>query len=127
MENGQSLQLRTFAFEKLGEMEFHNATVQDGEIALIGASAFAKIQYQGTHFPVTSARLVEYDYKWKLLVEFDTTGWPVTIEDCMAFALTDEETTLALNISLYGAADPGVQEMLTAWANERLFQENPEV
>lgn len=125
MENGKNLQLRKFAFEKLGEVEFHTATVQDEEIELVGANAFSKIQNKGTYFPVTSARLVEYNRQWELLVEFDTTGWPVEVEDCVSFGLTDEETTLALNIALYGASDPEVQKQLTVWANKRLFNENP--
>ena len=125
MENGKNLQLRKFAFEKLGEVEFHTATVQDEEIELVGANAFSKIQNKGTYFPVTSARLVEYNRQWELLVEFDTTGWPVEVEDCVSFGLTDEETTLALNIALYGSSDPEVQNQLTVWATKRLFNENP--
>lgn len=123
METGKNLHLRKFAFEKLGEVEFHTATVQDEEIELVGANAFFKIQNKGTYFPVTAAKLVENNRQWELLVEFDTTGWPVTIDDCVSFALTDEETTLALNISLYGASDPEVQRQLTQWANKRLFNE----
>lgn len=125
METGKNLHLCKFAFEKLGEVEFHTATVQDEEIKLLGANAFSKIQNKGTYFPVTSAKLVEYNRQWELLVEFDTTGWPVEVEDCVSFALTDEETTLALNIALYGASDPEVQKQLTVWANKRLFNENP--
>lgn len=125
METGKNLHLCKFAFEKLGEVEFHTATVQDEEIELLGVNAFSKIQNKGTYFPVTSARLVENNHQWEMLVEFDTTGWPVTIDDCVSFALTDEETTLALNIALYGASDPEVQKQLTVWANKRLFNENP--
>lgn len=123
MEAGKNLHLRKFIFEKLGEVEFHTATVQDDEIDLVGANAFSKIQNKGTYFPVTTARLVENNRHWEMLVEFDTTGWPVTIDDCVSFALTDEETALALNIALYGASDPKVQEQLTAWANKRLFND----
>lgn len=123
MENGKNLYMRKFEFEKLGDVEFFTATVQDSEIELTGANAFAKIQNMGTYFPVISASLIENNYKWELMVEFDTTGWPITIDESMTFALTDEETNLALNISLYGANDPKVQEQLTAWANKRLFNE----
>lgn len=104
-------------------MEFHAATVQNDEISLAGANAFAKIQNKGTYFPVISASLIENNYKWELMVEFDTTDWPVTIDDSVTFSLTDEETNLALNISLYSASDSKVQEWLTAWANKRLFNE----
>lgn len=124
MKTGKNLHLRKFAFEKLGEVEFHTATVQDEEIELVGVNAFSKVQNVGTFFPVTAATLVENNLQWELLVEFDTAGWPVEIDDCVSFALTDEETTLALNISLYGASDPKVQEQLTAWANKRLFNEH---
>lgn len=123
MENGRNLYMRKFKFEKLGDVEFFTATVQDSEIELKGANAFAHIQNAGTYFPVISASLIENDYKWELMVKFDTTGWPVTIDDSVTFALTDEETNLALNISLYGATDLKVQEQLTAWANKRLFNE----
>lgn len=123
METGKNLHLRKFVFEKLGEVEFHTATVQDEEIELVGANAFSKIQNKGTYFPVAAAKLVENNRQWELLVEFDTTGWPATIDDCVSFALTDEETALALNISLYGASDPEVQKQLTAWANKRLFND----
>ena len=123
MENGRNLYMRKFEFEKLGDVEFFTATVQDSEIELSGANAFAKIQNMGTYFPVISASLIENNYKWELMLEFDTTGWPITIDDSVTFALIDEETNLALNISLYGASDPKVQEQLTAWANKRLFNE----
>lgn len=115
--------MRKFKFEKLGDVEFFTATVQDSEIELKGENAFAKIQNKGTYFPVMSASLIENNYQWELMVEFDTTGWPITIDESVTFALTDEETNLALNISLYGASDSKVQEQLTAWANKRLFNE----
>ena len=123
METGKNLYLRKFAFEKLGEVEFFNATVEDDEIELKGAIAFDQICYHATYFPVTSARLVENNNKWTLYVEFDTTGWPVDVEEWKTFELTDEETALALNISLYGASDPEVQKQLTVWANKRLFND----
>ena len=72
-----------------------------------------------------SARLVEKNYQWEILVEFNATGWPITIENCIAFALTNTETNLALNISLYGTNDPVVREKLRAWANNRLSIEQP--
>ena len=59
-----------------------------------------------------SARLVENNYQWEILVELDATDWPITIENYIAFALTNEETNLALNISLYGTNDPVVRENL---------------
>ena len=72
-----------------------------------------------------SARLVEKNYQGEILVEFDVTGWPITNENCMAFALTNTETNLALNISLYGTNDPVVREQLRAWVNNRLSIEQP--
>ena len=72
-----------------------------------------------------SARLVEKNYQWEILVEFDVTGWPITNENCIAFALTNTETNLALNISLYGTNDPVVREQLRAWVNNRLSNEQP--
>ena len=72
-----------------------------------------------------SARLVEKNYQWEILVEFDVTGWPITIENCMAITLTNTETNLALNISLYGTNDPVVREQLSSWVNNRLSNEQP--
>ena len=72
-----------------------------------------------------SARLVENNYQWEILVELDATDWPITIENYIAFALTNEETNLALNISLYGTNDPVVREQLSAWVNNRLSNEQP--
>lgn len=77
------------------------------------------------YIPVASAKLVENNCQWEILVEFDTAGLPVTIDNCVAFALTDEETNLALNVSLYGFNNPAIQEQFTAWANQRLFNEHP--
>lgn len=122
MEIGKALSLRKFNFEKLGEIEFENAVVIEGyDIQLTGNIAFARIQNTSTIFPVKSATLTEYEYERVLVVDFDTTGWPIEIEDAACFELNDPETTLALNISLCGIEDPVVKAQMAEWSEKRLF------